>query len=107
MLANDLGYKNFRHTTGASAENLNAILTGQGEMAIAMADSVFRPTRRLVPMKERACHRPAAMMGLWPTTVRSSPRADFGNQDFRGYEGQARGVGAPNSGVELNARNDV
>ncbi len=36
------GYTTSSTATGASAENINAILTGQGEMAIAMSDSLLQ-----------------------------------------------------------------
>ncbi|MDR0441138.1 MAG: C4-dicarboxylate ABC transporter substrate-binding protein, partial [Candidatus Accumulibacter sp.] len=37
-----LGYKTSATATGATAENINALNTGQGEMAIAMADAVIQ-----------------------------------------------------------------
>jgi TRAP transporter TAXI family solute receptor len=37
-----LGYKASATATGATAENINALITGQGELAIAMADSVIQ-----------------------------------------------------------------
>lgn len=41
-VAGEMGYKTSATATGATGENINAILTGQGEMAIAMADSVIQ-----------------------------------------------------------------
>ena len=37
-----IGYDTSATATGATAENINSLLTGQGEMAIAMADSVIQ-----------------------------------------------------------------
>ena len=36
----EMGYKTSATATGATGENINAILTGKGELAIAMSDSV-------------------------------------------------------------------
>ncbi len=105
MLANDLGYKTSATATGASAENLNAILTGQGEMAIAMADSVIQAYEAFGAYEGK---EPAtdlrAMMGLWPNYCQIVTTADSGIKTFEDMKGKRVGVGAPNSGVELNAR---
>ena len=41
-VAGEMGYKTSSTATGATVENINGILTGKGEMAIAMSDSVLR-----------------------------------------------------------------
>lgn len=38
----EMGYKTSATATGATVENINGILTGKGEMAIAMSDSVIQ-----------------------------------------------------------------
>ena len=62
-----LGYKTSATATGATAENINALLTGQGEMAIAMADSVIQAVDSFGAYagKPKAT-KLRAMMGLWP-----------------------------------------
>jgi TRAP transporter TAXI family solute receptor len=100
-----LGYKTSATATGATAENINALLTGQGEMAIAMADSVIQAVESFgayegqPPAKELR-----AMMGLWPNFCQIVTTADSGIKTFADLKGKRVGVGAPNSGVELNAR---
>jgi TRAP transporter TAXI family solute receptor len=100
-----LGYKTSATATGATAENINALLTGQGEMAIAMADSVIQAVDSFgayegkPPAKELR-----AMMGLWPNYCQIVTTADSGIKTFADMKGKRVGVGAPNSGVELNAR---
>jgi TRAP-type uncharacterized transport system substrate-binding protein len=37
-----LGYKTSATAAGATVENINALISGQGEMAIAMADAVIQ-----------------------------------------------------------------
>ena len=100
-----LGYKTSATATGATAENINALQTGQGEMAIAMSDSVIQAVESFgayegqPPAKELR-----AMMGLWPNFCQIVTTVDSGIKSFADMKGKRVGVGAPNSGVELNAR---
>jgi TRAP transporter TAXI family solute receptor len=104
-LVGSLGYKTSATATGATAENINALLTGQGEMAIAMADAVIQAVEAFgayegkPPAKELR-----AMMGLWPNVCQIVTTADSGIKSFADLKGKRVGIGAPNSGVELNAR---
>jgi TRAP transporter TAXI family solute receptor len=100
-----LGYKTSATATGATVENINALQTEQGEMAIAMADSVIQAVDAFgayegkPPAKELR-----ALMGLWPNFCQIVTTADSGITKFTDMKGKRVGVGAPNSGVELNAR---
>lgn len=100
-----LGYKTSATATGATGENINAILTGQGEIAIAMSDSVIQAMEATGAYQGK---KPAAdlrvMMGLWPNVCQLVTTADSGITKFSDLKGKRVGVGAPNSGVELNAR---
>ena len=100
-----LGYKTSATATGATAENINALLTGQGEMAIAMSDSVIQAIEAFGAYEGKP---PAAelraMMGLWPNVCQIVTTAESGIKTFTDMKGKRVGVGAPNSGVELNAR---
>lgn len=100
-----LGYKTSATATGATAENINALQTGQGEMAIAMADSVIQAVQAFGAYEGK---KPAtnlrALMGLWPNYCQIVTTADSGIKSFTDLKGKRVGVGAPNSGVELNAR---
>lgn len=100
-----LGYRTSATATGATAENINALLTGQGEMAIAMADSVIQAVEAFGAYEGK---KPAttlrAMMGLWPNYCQIVTTEASGIKTFADLKGKRVGVGAPNSGVELNAR---
>ena len=100
-----IGYDTSATATGATAENINSLLTGQGEMAIAMADSVIQAVEAFGAFAGKP---PAvdlrAMMGLWPNYCQIVTTADSGIKKFEDMKGKRVGVGAPNSGVELNAR---
>jgi hypothetical protein len=87
-----LGYKTSATATGATAENINALLTGQGEMAIAMADSVIQAVEAFgayagqPPAKELR-----AMMGLWPNFCQIVTTADSGIKTFAHERQTSRG----------------
>jgi TRAP transporter TAXI family solute receptor len=101
----NLGYRTSATATGATAENINALQTGQGELAIAMVDSVIQAVESFGAYQGKP---PAsdlrAMMGLWPNVCQIVTTADSGIKKFTDLKGKRIGVGAPNSGVELNAR---
>ena len=100
-----LGYKSSATATGATAENINALLTGQGEMAIAMADSVIQAVEAFGAYEgKKPAKELRAMMGLWPNVCQIVTTEDSGIKKFTDLKGKRVGVGAPNSGVELNAR---
>ena len=100
-----LGYKTSATATGASGENINALLTEQGEMAIAMADSVIQAVESFGAYEGKpAATSLRAMMGLWPNVCQIVTTEDSGIKSFADMKGKRVGVGAPNSGVELNAR---
>ena len=101
----DMGYKTSATATGATAENINAILTGKGELAIAMSDSVIQAVDAFGAYEGKPkAEDLRAMMGLWPNVCQIVTTKDSGITKFEDLKGKRVGVGAPNSGVELNAR---
>ena len=101
----EMGYKTSATATGANAENINAILTGKGEMAIAMSDSVIQAVEAFGAYQGKPkAENLRAMMGLWPNVCQIVTTKDSGITKFTDLKGKRVGVGAPNSGVELNAR---
>ncbi|MDR1776768.1 MAG: TAXI family TRAP transporter solute-binding subunit [Desulfovibrio sp.] len=100
-----IGYKTSATATGATAENINALLTGQGEMAIAMSDAVIQAVESFGAYEGKPpAKKLRAMMGLWPNVCQIVTTSDSGIKTFADLKGKRIGVGAPNSGVELNAR---
>ncbi len=100
-----LGYRTSATATGATAENINALQTGQGELAIAMADSVIQAVDAFGAYEgKKPAKNLRAMMGLWPNVCQIVTTAGSGIKSFTDLKGKRIGVGAPNSGVELNAR---
>ncbi|MDR1785319.1 MAG: TAXI family TRAP transporter solute-binding subunit [Spirochaetaceae bacterium] len=100
-----LGYKTSATATGATAENINGLLSGQGEMAIAMSDAVIQAVESFGAYEGKPPAKDLrAMMGLWPNVCQIVTTSDTGITKFADLKGKRVGVGAPNSGVELNAR---
>ena len=71
-LIGKLGYKASATATGATAENINALQTGQGEIAIAMSDAVIQAVEAFGAYEGK---KPAAnlrsLMGFGRTFARS------------------------------------
>ncbi|MGE4584543.1 MAG: TAXI family TRAP transporter solute-binding subunit [Sphaerochaeta sp.] len=105
VFQNKLGYKSSAQATGASAENITLIREGRAEMAIVMSDAVAQAYQAFGAYEGK---QPAtelrAIMGLYPNYVQLVTTSRTGITKFTDLKGKRVGVGAPNSGVELNAR---
>ena len=105
VVKNKLGFQSSAQSTGASVENINLILEGKADLAITMSDSVaqayegFGAFEGKEPKDNLRC-----LMGLYPNYVQLVTTRDSGIQKFEDLKGKRVGIGAPNSGVELNAR---
>ena len=97
------GYKTSAQATGASVENINLITAGEAELAIAMQDSVMQAYDGFGAFETPNTELRAAMR-LWPNYVQLVTTANTGIKSVEDLKGKRVGVGAPNSGVELNAR---
>ena len=97
------GYKTSAQATGASVENINLITNDEAELAIAMQDSVMQAYEGFGAF-DTANTVLRALMRLWPNYVQLVTTADTGIKSVEDLKGKRVGVGAPNSGVELNAR---
>lgn len=105
IIQNDLGFRSSAQSTGASVENINLLLNNQAELAITMADAVtqaylgFGAFEGEAPKEELR-----GLMSLYPNYVQLVTMESTGIESFYDLAGRRVGVGAPNSGVELNAR---
>ncbi|MCD8054232.1 MAG: TAXI family TRAP transporter solute-binding subunit [Lachnospiraceae bacterium] len=99
------GYTTSAQATGASAENISMILNGEAEIAIAMQDSVMQAYEGVDAYEgEDPATNLRALMRLWPNYVQLVTLADSGIESVEDLKGKKVGVGAANSGVEINAR---
>lgn len=98
------GYKTSAQATGASVENINLITNGEAEIAISMQDSVVQAYEGFGAFEGNQKPNLRAMMRLWPNYVQLVTIEGTGIKSVEDLKGKRVGVGAPNSGVELNAR---
>lgn len=105
VFKNKLGYDSSAQSTGASVENIGLILNQGAELAIVMSDSVAQAYEGFGAFegKEPASEL-RAVTGLYPNYVQLVTTKDTGITKFEDLKGKKVGIGAPNSGVELNAR---
>lgn len=101
----EYGYQTSAEATNASGQNIQNILNGDCEIAIAMQDVVMQAYEGTDAYADK---EPAtslrAMMRLWPNYVQLVTTADTGIKSVEDLKGKRVGVGAANSGVEVNAR---
>lgn len=105
VIKNKLNYKSSAQSTGASVENINLILEGKADLAITMSDSVAQAYGAFGAFEgKEPKSNLRALMGLYPNYVQLVTTDKSGITKFEDLKGKKVGVGAPNSGVELNAR---
>ncbi len=105
LYQNRLGYKSSAQATGASAENITLLKEGRAEVAILMSDAVAQAYDAYGPYEgEKAFSSLRALLGLYPNYVQLVTTDKTGIKSFYDLKNKRVGVGAPNSGVELNAR---
>ncbi|MGN8890114.1 TAXI family TRAP transporter solute-binding subunit [Dysosmobacter sp. HCP28S3_G4] len=99
------GYQTSAEATNATGQNIQNILNGDAEIAIAMQDAVMQAYTGTGAYEGKD---PAtdlcALMRLWPNYVQLVTTADTGIKSVSDLKGKRVGVGAANSGVEINAR---
>lgn len=101
----DWGYKTSAEATNASGANIQLMLDGDAEIAIAMQDAVMQAYTATGAFEGK---EPAtdlrSLMRLWPNYVQLVTTANTGIKSVADLKGKRVGVGAANSGVEINAR---
>lgn len=91
--------------TKASAENLNLLQAGRGEVAFTLGDSLSDAWRGnaeagfKTPLKKLR-----GIAGIYPNYIQIVASADSGVKTLADLKGKRISVGAPKSGTELNAR---
>lgn len=101
----ELGYGTSVQATGASVENINLITSGRAELAITMGDAVLQAYEGNGAFEgQEPVDSLRGLTSLYPNYVQLVTTANTGITSFEDLHGKRVGVGAPNSGVELNAR---
>ncbi|MCL1989740.1 MAG: TAXI family TRAP transporter solute-binding subunit [Defluviitaleaceae bacterium] len=105
QVADAAGYHSNVTATGATVANINALLTNQGEIAIAMTDAATQAVEATYVFEgETPADQLRGIMGLWPNVVQIVTTENSGIRTFEDLRGRRVGVGAPGSGVEVNAQ---
>lgn len=99
------GAKTSVQATKASAENLNLLQAGRGEIAFTLGDSLNEAWKGneeagfKAPLKKLR-----AVAAIYPNYIQIVAAADSGIKTLADLKGKRVSVGAPKSGTELNAR---
>ena len=98
-------YETSAEATNATGANIQLMKDGDAEIAIAMQDAVMQAyTATGAYEGKEAVTSLRALMRLWPNYVQLVTTADTGIHSVEDLRGKRVGVGAANSGVEINAR---
>ncbi|MFC0471315.1 TAXI family TRAP transporter solute-binding subunit [Halalkalibacter kiskunsagensis] len=105
IIETELGIDSSVQATGASVENVNLLNTGRAELAITMADTVLQAYEGSGAFEgEQPIDSLRGLTALYPNFVQVVTTEASGIKSIAELEGKRVGVGAANSGVELNAR---
>ena len=92
-------------STKASAENMNLLQAGRGEVALGLADTVSHAWQgnEEVGFKSKL-DKLRGLAAIYPNYIQIVASADSGIRSLADLKGKRVSVGAPKSGTELNAR---
>ena len=99
------GAKTSAQVTKASAENLNLLQAGRGEIAFTLGDALNEAWKGneeagfKTPLKKLR-----TIAAIYPNYIQIVANADSGIKSLADLKGKRIAVGAPKSGTELNAR---
>lgn len=91
--------------TKASAENLNLLQSGRGEIAFTLGDALSDAWKGNEEAGFKTpLNRLRGVAGIYPNYIQIVASADSGIKTLADLKGKRISVGAPRSGTELNAR---
>ncbi|HEX2530701.1 MAG TPA: TAXI family TRAP transporter solute-binding subunit [Burkholderiaceae bacterium] len=91
--------------TKASAENLNLLQAGRGELAFTLGDALSDAWKGEAEAGFKApLKKLRGVAGIYPNYIQIVAAADSGIKTLADLKGKRISVGAPKSGTELNAR---
>jgi uncharacterized protein len=91
--------------TKASAENLNLLQSGRGELAFALGDSVSDAWKGNADAGFKTkLNKLRGVAAIYPNYIQIVASGDSGIKTLADLKGKRISVGAPKSGTELNAR---
>lgn len=105
LFEEELGVASSVQATGASVENVNLIDSGNAEIALITGDTAVQAYEGTGPFEEQgSVESVLGIAALYNNYVQIVTTEETGINTFEDLKGRKVGVGAPNSGTELNAR---
>jgi uncharacterized protein len=98
------GYSASAHPSGASIENIRAVVKKQNALALSMPDTAFQAYNGLEMFKGNAAKELRGLMSTFPIDIQFYTLARNDIQTIKDLKGKKVAVGAPGSGTEAMAR---
>jgi len=103
LISTETGIKTTAEVSQASAANMTAMQSGEGEIAFVQTDIAYYATEGLLMFEGKKIDTISALGALYPETVQLVTLADSGIKSFEDLKGKKVSVGAPGSGTYANA----
>ena len=97
------GYSATAEVTGASVENMGLIATGDADLAIGLADTVYQAQTGTGRFDGQRLEMIRGLASLYANMVQIVTLADSGIASLEDLRGRRVSIGAPGSGTEVNA----
>ncbi len=97
------GYSATAEVTGASVENMGLIATGDADLAIGLADTVYQAQSGTGRFEGQPLSMIRGIASLYANMVQIVTLADSGITSIQDLKGKRVSIGAPGSGTEVNA----
>ncbi len=97
------GYSATAEVTGASVENMGLVATGDADLAIGLADTVYQAQTGTGRFEGQQLEMIRGVASLYANMIQIVTLADSGITSLDDLRGKRVSVGAPGSGTEVNA----
>jgi len=97
------GYSATAEVTGASVENMGLVATGDADLAIGLADTVYQAQTGTGRFDGQQLEMIRGIASLYANMIQIVTLADSGIASLDDLRGKRVSVGAPGSGTEVNA----
>jgi TRAP transporter TAXI family solute receptor len=97
------GYSATAEVTGASVENMGLVATGDADLAIGLADTVYQARTGTGRFEGQQLEMVHGIASLYANMIQIVTLADSGITSLDDLAGKRVSIGAPGSGTEVNA----
>ncbi|EAQ12766.1 MULTISPECIES: TAXI family TRAP transporter solute-binding subunit [Maritimibacter] len=97
------GYTATAEVTGASVENMGLVATGDADLAIGLADTVYQAQTGTGRFEGQQLEMVRGVASLYANMIQIVTLADSGITSLDDLKGKRVSIGAPGSGTEVNA----